>query len=182
LRGRGVQQRPHPVGQGEVVGRVEIEGGVGADLPGPRDVGGDHGAALNHGLQRRDAEAFVQAGEDQPRRAAQEGGDLRVRAATGQDDAWVVGHKRRPGHAGQMRADQHQPQVWIGKMGQGAGRDGEVLVRRKIADGDEVASSGQVQRPQDFRVRRDVPKMIGAVRRHGDGVGRQVQHGRQFTL
>lgn len=61
---RSAEHLSHMGGQGCVVGRVKIEGAVGADLARGGDVGGDDRTAEGHRLKRRDAEAFVETGKD----------------------------------------------------------------------------------------------------------------------
>ncbi len=52
--------------------RINVDGGAATDLPEHRKVGADDGAAVRHGLEYREAEAFEEGGEDDEARLAVE--------------------------------------------------------------------------------------------------------------
>lgn len=136
--------------EGVVVGGVEVPAGLGGDFGEGGGVGQGDGAALSHGLDGRDSEAFTCGWEDQSEGFGVGGAeDDAIAVAGGADDRrggeGGEGGLKASVFVGRAGADENEGQFTAGDLGESGGDAGqpfEVFAGLEVGDGKQVGEVG----------------------------------------
>lgn len=131
------------IGQCSRVLRVKVDGRIPTDLRDGGGTRGQHRAATLHGLQRRDAEAFVDGREDEAHRAFVQGAQLGVRHVAQPFDAVRAEFTTMTKNLGVAATRDGNVERGVVKPGQGVQHEAEILVRGHAADRQHVGPLGQ---------------------------------------